>query len=806
MVIKSLLTCIFPKKVSTITKETTLYQTLSLMQKTRQTEVVLLEKERPRGIFTERDAMRCLARGVNLEEPVYPYVSKNLIKIKKDRPIAVAINLMVEYFVRRLIVVDQEDRYVGVVTYKDLFDFIDKELFKRELMVEEFILNKPFYYLYPDNTLNHALKLMDEKNIGAVPVLDQTLKPIGIVTERNFLFNFSIQSLDEKLGKIALSPVQTVFLTEPVSLVKQKFENSEITHLVVVDKEGRAVGIVSTRDFLINAKENYAVYVENKFRQAKDLLYILPEITLEVLDLGYDQVIYWENAKTREIFKESLKDKSVLEIFPEEGWLKLYGKLIKDGKIHREKVKAHNGKIFEVSGSYLKLQVEGEGRIHLILRDITSDQKLLSDLKMEKDSIKIILDSLDSILLLIDSETGIVKFCNKTAVNYLGFSHEEMLDKTIFELLYYPYEKIKVNLEEVSKEGKEIKADRLFLTSKGTTLPVEVRMFKLETDPFYVVIAGRYKPFYNAELFIKTLSFCKNIEEALESLERYILEFADYISFLEIDPEKRTVLRSKVSGDRIFDRVCVLEDLEVCRIYRTGTYLSKAQLICPLISELEGDWFCYPLILEGKLVGIFRLAKKKPFNELEITNFQNIFHNFSFYFHNLKLLRELEELSVKDYLTGVYNRKFLMEVIQKELNLGKRKKTTFSLILIDLDNFKGVNDTLGHYAGDIVLKGVAELIYQNIREIDIMGRWGGEEFLVILRETEKREAIRIAERLRSVIENTPIKYQHFSIHLTASFGVANFPEDATSIIELYKTVDERLYKAKELGRNMVVSD
>lgn len=806
MVIKSLLTCIFPRKVPTITKETMLNQTLSLMQKTKETEVVLIENERPKGIFTERDAMRCLARGVSLEESIYPYVSKNLIKIKKDRPIAVAINLMVEYFVRRLIVVDQEDRYVGVITYKDLFDLIDKEIFKRELTVEEFIGGKPFYYLYPDNTLHHALRLMDEKNIGAVPVLDQTLRPIGIITERDFLFNFSTRSFDENLGKVALSPVQTVFLTEPVSSVKQKFEYSKTTHLVVVDKEGRAVGIVSTRDFLINAKENYAAYMENKFRQAKDLLYILPEVTLEILDLGYEQVIYWENAKTREIFAESLKDKSILEIFPEEEWLKLYGKLIKDGIIHREKVKAYNGKIFEVSGSYLKLQVEGEGRIHLILRDVSSDQKLLSDLRTERDSIKILLDSLDSLLLLIDSETGGVKFCNKTAVNYLGFSQEEMLSKTIFELLYFPYEKIRVNLEEVSKEGREIRADRLFLTSKGTTLPVEVRMFKLETDPLYVVIAGRYKPFYNAELFIKTLSFCKNTEEALESLERYILEFADYISFLEIDPEKRTVLRSKVSGNRIFDRACALEDLETCRVYRTGTFLSKAQFFCPLISELEGDWFCYPMILEGKLVGIFRLAKKKPFNELEITSFQNIFHNFSFYFHNLKLLRELEELSVKDYLTGVYNRKFLMEVIQKELNLGKRRKTTFSLILIDLDNFKGINDTLGHYAGDLVLKDVAELIHQNIREMDIMGRWGGEEFLVILRETEKREAIRIAERLRSVIENTPIKYQHFSVHLTASFGVANFPEDATSIIELYKTVDERLYKAKELGRNRVVSD
>lgn len=807
MMFKSLLACIFPKKALTITKQTTFKDVLHLMQTTKETVVVLLENEYPKGIFTERDVTRCLAKGLSLEEPVYPYVSKNLVKIKKDRPVAIAINLMVEYFIRRLIVVDHEDRYVGIITYKDLFDFIDKEIFKKELTVGEFILNKPFYYLSPDNTLYEALKLMSEKNIGAIPILDHEFYPVGIVTEKDFIFNFPSLDLSERLEKIALKPVQTVSLTNTVSYVKQRFEQTNLNHLVVVDDKGKAVGIVSTRDFLVNAKENYAIYMENKFKQAKDLLYILPEISLEILDLGYDQVIYWGSAKAQEILGESLKDKSIGDIFPEDEWLKLYGKLKKTGNIHREKIRSLNGKIFEVSGSYIKLQLEGEGRIHLIMRDVSVDQKVLKDLKTEMDSVRTLLDSLDSLLLLVDSETGGIKFYNQTAINYLGFSKEEIENKTIFEIFYYPYEKVKVNLDEVSKEGKEIKGDRLLITAKGTTLPVEIRMFKLETQPNYVVITGRYKPFYNAELFIKTLSFCKSTEEALESLERYILEFADYISFIEIDPEKKLILSTKVSGERVFDKPCLIEDLEMCRVYRTGVSLSKAQLVCPFIPKfIEGDWFCYPLILEGKLVGIFKIAKKKPFNEIEITNFQNIFHNFSFYFHNLKLLRELEELSVRDYLTGVYNRKFLMEVIEKELKFGKRKKTTFSLILIDLDNFKAVNDTLGHYAGDLVLKGVAELLSQSLREMDIIGRWGGEEFLVILRETQKMEAVRIAERLRFIVEHTPIKYQHFSIHITASFGVANFPEDATSLIELYKLVDERLYKAKEFGKNIVVAD
>jgi diguanylate cyclase (GGDEF)-like protein len=123
---------------------------------------------------------------------------------------------------------------------------------------------------------------------------------------------------------------------------------------------------------------------------------------------------------------------------------------------------------------------------------------------------------------------------------------------------------------------------------------------------------------------------------------------------------------------------------------------------------------------------------------------------------------------------------------------------------IYLDNFKAVNDTLGHFNGDLVLKQIANILKNNTREMDILGRWGGEEFMIILPYTSKDEARRLAERLRLIIEGTPINLEDNTINITASFGIASLPEDTDNLDDLYKIADQRLYKAKNLGKNLVV--
>ncbi len=166
-----------------------------------------------------------------------------------------------------------------------------------------------------------------------------------------------------------------------------------------------------------------------------------------------------------------------------------------------------------------------------------------------------------------------------------------------------------------------------------------------------------------------------------------------------------------------------------------------------------------------------------------------------------------KQQAITDGLTGLYNRRFFNEEIEREIARSYRHFLRMSLILLDVDHFKKYNDTNGHQAGDLVLKKVAAVLRNETRVCDMECRYGGEEFALILPETNKAQALMIAEKLRRQIEETEFPHQNRqpSGNLTASLGVATFPDDAVNSKDLIDTADAGLYKAKEQGRNCVVA-
>jgi diguanylate cyclase (GGDEF)-like protein len=158
-----------------------------------------------------------------------------------------------------------------------------------------------------------------------------------------------------------------------------------------------------------------------------------------------------------------------------------------------------------------------------------------------------------------------------------------------------------------------------------------------------------------------------------------------------------------------------------------------------------------------------------------------------------------------DALTGLSNRRYLDEQLSRVLAEAGRYGDPASLILLDLDFFKQINDTYGHSVGDMVLKHVAETLLDGIRGVDLCARYGGEELAVLLPRTGQERAVDIAERLRSMVESRPFAVSGRSIRVTASFGVASFPLTAPSPSGLLSSADGALYRAKEEGRNRVRS-
>jgi len=186
---------------------------------------------------------------------------------------------------------------------------------------------------------------------------------------------------------------------------------------------------------------------------------------------------------------------------------------------------------------------------------------------------------------------------------------------------------------------------------------------------------------------------------------------------------------------------------------------------------------------------------------LEVKNIENYFNKMLDSIQDY--YEKLQELSDRDYLTGLYNRRKFEEFLTYEIKRSLRHHHKFTILMIDLDNFKYINDTYGHASGDLVLKEVTNIFGSNLRNADILARLGGDEFAVILPETPYESGYAVVEKLRSRLEATPISLMFDQITLTASFGIAEYPDQGENIESLLTGSDLAMYKAKRAGKNTI---
>ncbi|GAB4542089.1 MAG: diguanylate cyclase [Thermodesulfovibrionia bacterium] len=171
-----------------------------------------------------------------------------------------------------------------------------------------------------------------------------------------------------------------------------------------------------------------------------------------------------------------------------------------------------------------------------------------------------------------------------------------------------------------------------------------------------------------------------------------------------------------------------------------------------------------------------------------------------------ELTKRLELMAITDHLTGIYNRRHFEKIIETEFAKVLRYNLSLSCLMIDIDHFKGINDRYGHDAGDYVLKKVSELVSLSLREVDVLARWGGEEFIVLLPNTTKDDAKRVADRILKTISDYKFNILPMDERVTVSIGVASVEDERVDKWErLIKVADDALYKAKTMGRNRVES-
>ena len=262
------------------------------------------------------------------------------------------------------------------------------------------------------------------------------------------------------------------------------------------------------------------------------------------------------------------------------------------------------------------------------------------------------------------------------------------------------------------------------------------------------------------------------------------------------------ILQTTLEVDKLID-IFAHEIIKLVS-YQCISYNHQEQDISHVIGQETGEHSCtYRLVVAGESLGELVISRNKKFAKPETTLIETLLCGLVYPLRNALLYQKAVEAAHKDPLTGVNNRASMDEIIDREVNLSTRHGTELSLLAIDIDHFKKVNDTYGHAMGDCVIKAVAEASKAAIRTSDMVFRYGGEEFLILLSNTDREGATLLADRLRQKIEETCIICDGTHVSATVSVGVTCMKAKDDSRSELFSRADAALYQAKSSGRNCV---
>lgn len=210
-----------------------------------------------------------------------------------------------------------------------------------------------------------------------------------------------------------------------------------------------------------------------------------------------------------------------------------------------------------------------------------------------------------------------------------------------------------------------------------------------------------------------------------------------------------------------------------------------------------------PIRIKDEIVGVFILSSRNPghYSDKDLAILEPVAEHLALALDKYFLFQQVSILSLTDELTGLGNRRLLRQEMEREKRRADRYDRYFSLLMVDIDFFKRVNDNYGHFAGDQILIQLADILNDNVRDIDTCIRYGGEEFLLMLPETDFDGAVAVAEKIRSTVEQRVFTIGRKQVQITVSVGIAVYPIHAATDDELLQRADDALYRAKINGRN-----
>ncbi len=300
----------------------------------------------------------------------------------------------------------------------------------------------------------------------------------------------------------------------------------------------------------------------------------------------------------------------------------------------------------------------------------------------------------------------------------------------------------------------------------------------------------------------------------LNELRRIVLDIilevfgkVDYgvIVFKLMEDGKIELFSQRTGEEKVIEKAFEVDEVDEYRDYINPDYVQEwmSGLLDDTRTTDGGSGVLVPLVAKGRRLGILYVRKEngEVFTEREMKLVQALSSHISIALENARLYT----IAITDELTKVYTLRYFQQVLTDEVGRYQRYGQKVSILMLDLDDFKKVNDTYGHPVGDITLREFARLVKDSVREVDVVCRYGGEEFAVILPETDDKSALIVAERIRERTEKRVFYIEGHEIKITVSIGVASCPKNAVTVRDLVNAADRALYRAKESGKNRVES-
>jgi len=357
----------------------------------------------------------------------------------------------------------------------------------------------------------------------------------------------------------------------------------------------------------------------------------------------------------------------------------------------------------------------------------------------------------------------------------------------------YEIEYLKIHIEqyknEITEISKKILSDTNFEARKNDfCLFCDYRIlcpyFQLDINNYQQYMEMRYN-------YFRLLENIRILNDFTFSLKNLFIAFNNILQNIE----KYKEIKYKIFDGKILK---LLNEIILDEQKSKEEYELKSNEIIEINNDEE---FIYKIRLNEEIIGcIIIKSKVKKYSENDITFLSILCNHFNSIFQNAYFYNK----SIKDELTQLYNNSYYRYVLEKEKKLAIEYDKRIGLIIIDIDFFKKINDTYGHKIGDLVLKEVADEIKNSVSETELVFRYGGEEFVIIISEKNLKEVIEIAEKIRKNIEEKEIQIdENRKIKVTISSGISVYKENTENIDDLFIVADKKLYKAKKEGRNRV---